>query len=468
MSDVDLDAKRKKEELIMPTMQNLSVDSLHLDLTNYRTTPQKDEIDAINALITIDPGWFWALTDSLLEDGYHPTENIIVLHSDGKYVVREGNRRISILKIILGYAKDIDIDDSYIQRINAINNDWKQHNKQVPCAIYEQTESKMVDKIVARIHAKGEKAGRRSWNAVARARHNRDENGKSEPGLDLLETYLNNGKNFTPTQAERWSGDYNLTVLNEAIQKISAPLGYSSSKELSQSYPKKNKSAIDKLLYDIGVEKMGFKDIRNKSSFFGIKYGINPSTVKDSSSGRTSDSGSSQAGGSGTSGSTPSSKPVALASNDPKSVYNKLKAFKPRGKNREKLVTLLDEIKRLKLDKHPHSFCFLLRSMFEISAKAYFADHKSSGGPSCLKKDGTNKSLAVILKEIQKHITINNTDKEKVKELHGAITELSKPEGLLSVTSMNQLIHNPSFSIQANDISILFGNIFPLLEEMNK
>ena len=106
--------------------------------------------------------------------------------------------------------------------------------------------------------------------------------------------------------------------------------------------------------------------------------------------------------------------------------------------------------------------------MFEISAKAYCADHGSSGGPSYLKKNGTNKSLAVILKEIQNHITKNNTDKEKMKELHGAITELAKPEGLLSVTSMNQLVHNTSFSIQANDISILFGNIFPLLEEMNK
>ena len=213
---------------------------------------------------------------------------------------------------------------------------------------------------------------------------------------------------------------------------------------------------------------MSSYDIRNKSSFFGIKYGIDPSATKGSSSGGTQASTSSPAGGSGTSGSTTSSKPVAPASNDPKSVYNKLKAFKPRGKNREKLVTLLDEIKRLKLDKHPHSFCFLLRSMFEISAKAYCADHRSSGEPSYLKNDGTNKNLAVILKEIENHITKNNTDKEKVKELHGAITELAKPAGLLSVTSMNQLVHNPSFSIQANDISILFGNIFPLLEEMNR
>ena len=35
------------------------------------------------------------------------------------------------------------------------------------------------------------------------------------------------------------------------------------------------------------------------------------------------------------------------------------------------------------------------------------------------------------------------------------------------VTSMNQLVHNQKFSIQAGDIAGLFGNVFPLLEAMN-
>lgn len=54
-----------------------------------------------------------------------------------------------------------------------------------------------------------------------------------------------------------------------------------------------------------------------------------------------------------------------------------------------------------------------------------------------------------------------------VKVLHGAITELAKAEGLLSVTSMNQLVHNPKFSVLSGDVAGLFGNVFPLLEAMN-
>jgi hypothetical protein len=49
------------------------------------------------------------------------------------------------------------------------------------------------------------------------------------------------------------------------------------------------------------------------------------------------------------------------------------------------------------------------------------------------------------------------------KELHGAIAELAKPEGFLSVTSMNQLVHNPKFIVDESHISNLFTNVVPLL-----
>ena len=144
-----------------------------------------------------------------------------------------------------------------------------------------------------------------------------------------------------------------------------------------------------------------------------------------------------------------------------------LKGFKIRGSGRDKIKTLLDEIKGLKHEDHPHAFCFLLRSLFELSAKAYCTDHRNAGGPKLQKKDGKDKTLAEVLMEITAHMTASGKDIQKVKTLHGAKTELTKKDGILSVTSLNQLIHNPSFSVSPSDISLLFGNIFPLLKEMN-
>lgn len=464
----------------MPTMKRLNVNLLYLDLDNFRTIHQKNETHAINTMITISPDRFWALLDSLLEDGYHATENILLLDLDGKYIVKEGNRRIAALKIIFGSVKNIDLTESIKMKINAVSEDWKKENESVPCSIYKSTEAQNVDKIIALTHAKGEKAGRDVWTAVARARYNRDQKGQPEPGLDLLEKYLKQGKNLSETQAERWSGDYLLSILVEAIQKLFPHLGFKSTAELVNAYPQKNKSIIDKMVYDVGMQDLDFKKIRDKQVFFASKYGVTPvvqatnptAPSQQAQSTPVSSSAFSSPIAAGatisTSNAIQKKPPKAQTLNEPKAVYKKLRSLCPRGNGREKVVTLLNEIKRLKINVHPHAFCFLLRSMFEISGKAYCADFKSSGGPSACKKDGNEKALADLLRDITNHMTLNNSDKEKTKILHGAIAEIGKKEGLLSATSMNQLVHNLSFSISPNDICILFGNIFPLLEEMNK
>jgi len=145
-----------------------------------------------------------------------------------------------------------------------------------------------------------------------------------------------------------------------------------------------------------------------------------------------------------------------------------MKAFVPKGMNRDKVETLRIEASRLDVAKTPLAFSFVLRSMFEVSAKAYCKDHASTGGPTYKKADGTDRPLVDILRDVTKHLTKNMSDKDMVRALHGAMTELGNPEGLLSVTSLNQLVHNPSFSIAPGDVAIRFGNVFPLLEEMNR
>jgi hypothetical protein len=435
-----------------------------LDLHNYRTVHQSDEEHAINALIGIDPDRFWALMESLLDDGYSPTENIIVLEIGKQLVVKEGNRRIGSMKLILGLHSSIEVPEHLQSRIDALPARWRNENLAVPCAVYAQSESPLVDRLVSRTHAKGEKAGRADWPTVARARYSRDQNNASEAGLDLLEKYLASGKNLTTQQGERWAGEYYLTVLDEALPKLAPHLNFKTAAELVSQYPGKNKKLLDRILYDIGTSQLGFKEIR-ATSFFGLAYGLTPKIPSNGAA--TSKAGSSGAGAASTKTSTKKAQSAAIASNDPKSVRKALRELKVLGGGRDKIVTLLNEIKALKLEEYPHAFCFLLRSLFELSAKAYCKDHGKSGGPSAQKPDGSDKQLVQVLRDITKHMTANGADKAKMKELHGAMAELGKSNGILSVTSLNQLVHSPSFSILPSDISLMFWNIFPLLKEMN-
>jgi hypothetical protein len=458
----------------MPETEQLPVKDLSLDLRNYRTVRQADEKSAVEAMSSASPDRFWALADSLIQDGYLPTESIIVLRDgSGRLIVREGNRRLAALKLIHSFLPltHLNVPNDIARRIGAISPKWLRDNDTVPCTIYESADAATVDRIVTLAHGKGEKAARDQWNAVARARHNRDANGANEPALDLLEKYLKEGKNVTPDQAARWAGAFPLTILAEAMKRLAQRLAVTSSPALAKEYPAvKHREKLEAIIHDIGMENLGFEGIRRKDKDFVETYGIPLRRTKgtSSSSGSASSSkrdGKSKAGSTRTVTSVVTQK--ALAMGDPRAVRRLLRDFGPRGKKREKVVTLRDEAIRLDLNHTPLAFCFVLRSMFEVSAKAYCADQKSAGGPSTTKSGGEDRPLVNILRDITNYMTGNGSDKQKVKELHGPMTELGRRDGILSVTSMNQLVHHPRFSVLPADVAILFGNVFPLLEAMN-
>jgi hypothetical protein len=482
-----------QNQTTMSKTEQIDVSKLNLDLNNFRTTPQKTEEDAIKAMIAIKSERFYAIMESIIDDGYLHTENIIVLDDSKQLIVKEGNRRIAAMKLIhkLHKIDEYLISDALQQKINNLDKNWYNENSKVPCSIFDLSDSTKVDKIIALTHGKGEKASRFSWTSVATARHNRDINNASEPALDLLEKYIENGQNISNQQKDRWAGDYPLTVLAEAINKIANRFELKTSAELAKNYPKiKYRFELEDLMRDIGLERIGFSKIRSKEDFaepYGIIAPVPPNTPQNNTnqgasqtSGSTSQN-SGQAPSSPTQPNTPpgstatgdsqttstpgnnSSAPKAPATNDPKFVASLLKKFTPRGTNRQKVVTLRDELKLLDIKKNPIAFCFLLRSIFEISAKAYATDNSININNT----NGREKSLLDLLKEITNKLTQNNSNTSKAKVLHGAIAELGRTEGFLSVTSLNQLVHNPNFSVTSNDICTLFGNIYPLLEEMN-
>jgi hypothetical protein len=449
----------------MPKAQLLPVSALKLDLKNYRTVPQKNERDAFSALVTLDPKYFWGLTESLLADGFTPNESLLVLETTaGGHRIREGNRRTASLKLCLGLlsSPDVEVPEPIARKIKELDPAWVSKNSKVPCVIYQTKEAQIVDALVDRIHGYQTEAGRLRWTSVSRARHSREEKGTSEPGLDLLEKYLTEGRNLTDHQRELWAGDYFLTVLDEAIVRLASRLGQPSSKHLADAYPKiSKKKDLDSVLLDIGNGIIGFSDIRTDPNF-GALYKMPPPPPAASA-------GASAPGAGTASG----QKRKARASNDPSSIRGLLMAFVPRGKGRDKIVTLLKELRKMNLAYHAHAFCFVLRSMFEISAKAYCDDNSPNGGPKMTKANGDDKHLKDALDDIYKHLVADpanpgKQDKVKVKFLHPAIAELARPESLLSVTSMNQLIHNPKFTMTETHISAVFGNVFSLLVEMNK
>jgi hypothetical protein len=456
----------------MPKLDQVPVKDLTLDLANFRTVKQPSEPASVEAILATSPDRFWALTRSLLDSGYLPTENIIVLrgHSKATLIVKEGNRRIAALKLIhtLLSRSSFAIPDDVLEVMDAMSPEWLAANQSVPCSIYEANEAETVDLIVTLAHGKDQKAGRDEWNPVAKARHHRSKGG-SEPALDLLELYLQHGKNITATQRAQWAGDYPLSVLDEAIGKLAPRLSLSSSAELISKYPKiPHRDAVETILYGIGQSTIGNRDVRD-AELFGAKEGLPP--LPTSTSGAGSGAGGagktakSTAKASKKSTKTKGGKQRAYPANNPRSVSQQLRGLGPRGKGREKVATLLEEGAQLDLARTPLAFCFVLRSIFEISAVAYCKDHNIRR----VKSDGKDKTLKELLTEVTSHLVAGRPDdRDFAKDLHGARTQLAQRDGLLSVTSMNALVHSAKFHAPtAAELSTLFSSVFPLVVALN-
>lgn len=503
----------------MSEINSIKVKDLDINLRNPRTIPQDNELKAVHAIVSINPDWFWALLESLLENGYLPTENILVLKLSNRYIVREGNRRIAALKIIHGFLEYSGIPENIKLRISQVTETWRTENLQVPCTVYSESEKDVAQKIVSLTHAKGQKAGRDNWPAVARARYDRDVYGKREVALDLLENFLSRTNLLNGDQKTQWSGYYPLSVLDEFIKRGASQFGVENSSELVNKYPDINRiEVLDAIVRDIGHGIVNFEKMRFDQDFFKRKYDID---LTDNSNHRQSDkkskNGDSESGdfeqpktvdapkvnveskadktttddqdkyspqrinignsepprssSESTSKTQPrksSVKSRASTSQDVRTVKKLLKTLKPVGEKHHKIATLCQEAIDINIVKTPLAFCFVVRSLFELSAKRYCDEHSSeNNAPKYQKTNQRDRYLADVLMDIKDHITDHGRNKQAVRDLHGAITELVNPERFLSVTSMNQLIHNPSYSLSSETVCRIFVNIYPMLEAMN-
>lgn len=483
-----------------PDVKSVLISELFLDLKNFRTVEQNGEKQAVEAILATSTK-FSGLLRSLVKRGYIPRENVIVIQeSENKYQVKEGNRRVAALKLLHGLISvdGLDIPNNLAEQINTYTKDelWKGDNNLVPCAIYQPEDIEEVEEIVDQTHAKGQEAGREPWNAVARARRE-NHKGKSEPAFVLLDKYLKEGYgiNLTEHQRLRWGGEYPLTVLEEAMRKISRRLGFANAQELADAYPVVDyREGLEEVIHSIGCKTIGFKHIRNldPQSDFAAQVGIPTITQSTDGEGVVGDSSSlpedtkgyeeidDRALGGSTLGQTQNVPRPGIANNlqkrrkrvaaisDEATVTRLLEELRPNRLGAEKVETLRLEAKRLSLHHTPHAFCFVLRSMLEISAKAYCREESISTQSS----PGRDKHLEELLMEVADHLIKPNAntkkDKQMEKDLNSAKCELQKSGSFLSVISLNQLIHHPTFTLTARDIGGAFANIYPLLKHMSE
>lgn len=466
--------------------QVLPLTNLKLDINNFRHPHVEDEVSCVNCLNASNPNAYVGLLNSILSDGYLPTENVLVIESgDGCYSVMEGNRRVSLLKLVHGLIPldAVNIDNQLRLLIQSATEDIKRDTREISCSVYAASEIALVKRIVARIHAKGDSAARNPWEAIGKARQNRSE-GNREPALDLLEKVLEINNIVTPEEKYQWLLNYPLTILQEILPKICIALGVSIESVLSSIQTLDRRDKIIEIVIGIGRGLIHFRDIRE--SDFLERYGIivasqqideHSSDVHGTISDAVASGVSTAANENGDSSSAVNRETVgALPRPRSQTIRVKLRRCLQKigvyGSNREKIKKLIWEMKALDAEKTPLIFAYSLRSLIDMSVHAYANEN---GIPVYIPTGthGERKAIALssLIETIRNHIVANRTywgvqeNKNRLNEASRRCTQTR--QSFLSISDLNDIVHDTTTIVNPQLLESEVPVIIPLISAMN-
>jgi hypothetical protein len=199
--------------------QKVSVSNLQLDLENFRTGPATDQNAAIFAMIRKSANKLKGLTTSISENGFLDLEIPCVFPSpkdDGKFIVAEGNRRVSALKILKtpALAKNTALMAD-VKKLNAKST--QKLPSQIECAVFGNKKDCLAY-ILMRHGYSTEGAGVIQWNTISKLRADSYVNNKLHQQLVVLDFVVTKG-NLTPDRIQIIDDD-ELNITN--LQRLTA------------------------------------------------------------------------------------------------------------------------------------------------------------------------------------------------------------------------------------------------------
>ena len=152
------------------TRENIKLDDLHLDLKNPRIVSGcRHEDDCLKALLQNSRSEMLILTKDIAEIGISPFP-IMAIKEGGKWIVRDGNRRIAALKM-LNNPEKCPVQDLQEEFKKISGNKNIEIPKDIECLITENTEA--ASQYLERLHkGKQRGVGLLSWDIYISSKNN--------------------------------------------------------------------------------------------------------------------------------------------------------------------------------------------------------------------------------------------------------------------------------------------------------
>ena len=411
------------------------------------------------------------LADSIVENGYDALEPLLIMEAgDGQYVVKEGNRRLAVLKMLLN-PRMIPREFTDLRERFQKDHDKVDLNKfrRVPCSI---TDTNNAIRIVERRHT-GERggAGVVSWGNIEGARF-MESSGRKVPELNILDEIVAHGQVSEEARTAYYHNDFPLTNLRRLIvdQPTSRERLGISLKDRGIAYigdKEKIVKALSIIIDDIATKEINVNDIYYKQDakvYLDKKIGDDVSLADTSIEPTIIMSPAIQ-------GDEPSLPSESVDELPPLGEVAKKKSSSRKKKmtglippsteiedfhNELKAQALFDELKRLDLDGNKlrpgfkYSVSIAYRSFVELSADAYASRHGiplKSPDPRFKNKERERPLMDIVAdvcRDLLKRYKSDPTLEINEDALNCAIRlhSQSNKENFLLMTELNFLVHD--------------------------
>lgn len=170
--------------------KHITISKLIVNEKNPRFEPLKSEIDAISKIANEHGEKLLKLASDIITNGVNPGDLIYVLrdsNNNGKYIVLEGNRRISALKLLKKPNLIKNGDVSFSRKMTTLSKKFKQAPiRKVNCVIFENEED--ANHWIKLKHT-GENSGigTQQWDPKSKARFDAKISGKKNYSLQIID-----------------------------------------------------------------------------------------------------------------------------------------------------------------------------------------------------------------------------------------------------------------------------------------
>lgn len=500
-----------KGSIEMTVYKNINITNLLLNPVNPRHNAVEHQSESIYAMVQDQKDKLIHLARHIVDNGLNPTEFILVKLEDGKWIVREGNRRITVLKLLnepLLVPPEYPKIKKEFQKLSKSMD--KIFLKAIPCVVLED-EFEINEWVRLKHTGQNDGAGAVGWDGQQTSRFKAYVEGKPDMRtvfLDYLLTYSGLSDdlrlklyNIKKTNFDRLMGDPDVRsflglkvedntlvlmdgIINRFLKMVLDDLANDNLSVGRIYYKSDRESYLQELIDRALVEDAGHQsassdsntnESENNSSDTGTNYNSSTNGETPGASENSSFEGSADK----TSEATDTSSSNAEITDAQNSNSSQNSSPKPSRKGRNypihrntvaanihklvigqpRILKLFNELKSLNLQDYPNAAAVLFRTFIELSADHYLEQKRLIQG-----KISVDSTLGVKIDAVSKYIQDNGIMTEN--QLRAIRQMTSSPTQNQSVKTFHAYVHNKNVTPTATDLKAAWDDLWPFIEKM--